>query len=153
MDVRKKVKREVCFDVLARFVYAALYQVVAPVEGPQHMQQKREGESVENKNANRSMTGWFLMVCVIVMGMILMACLGGDEEIEEISGPDHACFVHCQSSFGVSSACFSSGADYRSESSCTTKANDYCGNSAVNRSGLVVECNCSASCEPDWYSK
>lgn len=96
---------------------------------------------------------WFFMMCMMVSGMILVACLGSEDEVEESSGPAHSCFVHCQSSFGVSSACFSSGADYRSESSCSTKADDYCGSSGVNRSEMAADCNCSASCEPDWYSK
>ncbi len=91
-----------------------------------------------------------LGVCVVLS----MACLVGGEEVDdEPSGPTQACFVHCQGAFGVSSACFSSSSDYESDSECSSKATDYCGGSGVNRSEQVSECNCSASCEPQWYSE
>ena len=86
------------------------------------------------------------------LGLSLIACLGGGLGEDEEGGQVNACFVSCQSSFGVSKSCFSSNTEYRSSGDCRDKASDYCGASGSLNEELVSDCNCSASCEPEWYS-
>ncbi len=92
---------------------------------------------------------------LILMGIVfsLLACLGGDEDTFDEDAQVNACFVHCNAGFGVSQSCFGSTSDYNSDGDCSDKASSYCGSNQVIQSELVSDCNCSASCEPDWYSE
>lgn len=98
---------------------------------------------------------WVLGGLSLGLGLSTMACLlgdgggasGGDD------GEPHACFVHCNTGFGVSSACFSSLSDYRTQRSCEDKAQAYCGEGKDDQVEMVELCECSSSCEPDWYAR
>ena len=95
---------------------------------------------------------WPMLLVVMALGVSMMACLLGDGDSgSEEEGESHACFVHCNTGFGISSACFSSLSDYRTQRSCEEKAVEYCGEGKRGQNEMVELCECSASCEPEWY--